>query len=173
MWVVVQSLSRVLLFATPWTAAHKAFLSSLSPGVHSNSRSLSQWWQPTISSFAATLFSCPQSSPTSGSFPISLLFTSGSQYYVGLNIHILFKYVVELSEVIYPSFIQKSYLKTKGCRAPWISLHAFDKGKWSGKKRGGCSESQERISNDKIKVFRWGEGGDELGFWDWYIDIID
>ena len=34
--VVVQSLSRVQLFSTPWAAARPAFLSLPSPGVHSN-----------------------------------------------------------------------------------------------------------------------------------------
>ena len=50
---------------------------SLSPGVYSNSCLFSQWWHPTISSSVA-LF-CPQSFPTSGPFPMSQLFESGSQ----------------------------------------------------------------------------------------------
>ena len=37
-----------------------------------------QWCHPTISS-SVTLFSCPLSSPASGSFPMSQLFTSGGQ----------------------------------------------------------------------------------------------
>ena len=53
--VVVQSLSHVQLFATPWTAVHKASL-SLSPGVCSDSCPRSQWWHPTISS-SVILFS--------------------------------------------------------------------------------------------------------------------
>ena len=51
---------------------------SLSPGVCSKSCPLSQRCHPTIS-FSVTLFSCPQSFPASGSFPMSWLFTSGSQ----------------------------------------------------------------------------------------------
>ena len=51
---------------------------SLSPGVCSNLRSLSQWFHPTILSFV-TPFSCPQSFPESGSFPMSKLFVSGGQ----------------------------------------------------------------------------------------------
>ena len=39
---------------------------------------LSQWCHPTISSSVA-LFSCPQSFPASGSFPMSQLFTAGGQ----------------------------------------------------------------------------------------------
>ena len=51
---------------------------SLSPGVCSNSCPLSQWCHPTISS-SVVPFSCPQSFPASGSFPVSWLFTSGGQ----------------------------------------------------------------------------------------------
>ena len=51
---------------------------SLSPGVCSNSCSLSQWCLPTTSSSVAP-FSCPQSFPASGSFPTSRLFASGGQ----------------------------------------------------------------------------------------------
>ena len=49
---------------------------SLSPEVCSNSCPLSRWCHPTISS-SVTLFSCPQSFPASGSFPVSWLFKSG------------------------------------------------------------------------------------------------
>ena len=52
---------------------------SLSPGVCSNSCPLSLWCHPTISSSVAPFFSCPQSFPASGSFPMSQLFTSGGQ----------------------------------------------------------------------------------------------
>ena len=51
---------------------------SLSPGVCSNSCLKSQWCYLSISSSVAFLF-CPQSFPTSGSFPISWLFASGGQ----------------------------------------------------------------------------------------------
>ena len=46
---------------------------SSSPGACSNSYPLSQWCYPTISSSVAP-FSCPQSFPTSESFPMSPLF---------------------------------------------------------------------------------------------------
>ena len=49
------------------------------PKVCSNSCPLSRWYHPTISSSAALFSSCPQSFPASGSFPVSWLFTSGSQ----------------------------------------------------------------------------------------------
>ena len=43
-----------------------------------NSGPLSQWCHPAIS-FSVTHFSCPQSFPASGSFPMSWLFKSGGQ----------------------------------------------------------------------------------------------
>ena len=51
---------------------------SLSPGVCSNFCPLSWWCHSTILSTVAP-FSCPQSFPASGSFPVSRLFTSGGQ----------------------------------------------------------------------------------------------
>ena len=71
----LQSLSRVPLFATAWTAAHQASL-SISPKVWSNSCPLSRWYHPPISFEVDIIFSCPQSFP---SFPKSQLFTSGGQ----------------------------------------------------------------------------------------------
>ena len=78
MCVCVQSLSRVLFFVTPWTAADQASLSFAS------SWSLLKFMFVesiilTISS-SATLFSfCLQSFPAPGSFSMSQLFTSGGQ----------------------------------------------------------------------------------------------
>ena len=63
--------SHVLLFATPWTAAHQASCPSLTPRACSNSCPLSWWCHPTISSSVAPLSSCPQSFTVSGSFPMS------------------------------------------------------------------------------------------------------
>ena len=50
-----------------------------SPRSCSNSCPLSQWYHPTISSSVISFFSCLQSFPASGSFPVILLFTSGGQ----------------------------------------------------------------------------------------------
>ena len=52
---------------------------SLSPWVCSNPRTLSQWCLPIISSSVVAFSSCPQSFPTSRSFPTSWLFISGGQ----------------------------------------------------------------------------------------------
>ena len=49
------------------------------PRVHSNSRPLSQWCHPAISSSVILFSSCPQSLPASESFPMSQLFTWGGQ----------------------------------------------------------------------------------------------
>ena len=73
----VQSLSRVRLFATPWTAARQVSCPSPTPGACSNSWPLSQWCHPTISSFVVPFSSRLQSFPASGSFPVSQFFTSG------------------------------------------------------------------------------------------------
>ena len=51
---------------------------SPTPKVYSNSCPLSQWCHPIISS-SVIPFSCPQSFPASGSFPMSQLFTAGGQ----------------------------------------------------------------------------------------------
>ena len=52
---------------------------SLTPGLYSNSCSLSQWCHPTNSSSVVPFSSCLQSFPTSGSFQVSQLFAWGSQ----------------------------------------------------------------------------------------------
>ena len=51
---------------------------SPTPGVHSNSRPSSWWCHPAISS-VVPFSSCPQSLPTSESFPMSQLFAWGGQ----------------------------------------------------------------------------------------------
>ena len=51
---------------------------SPTPGVYSNSCASSRWYHPTISS-SVVPFSCPQSLPASGSFPMSQLFAWGGQ----------------------------------------------------------------------------------------------
>ena len=74
----VQSLSRVWLFVTPWTAARHASLS------FTNSWSLLRLISigsvmPSISSSVVPFSSCLQSFPASGSFQMSQFFASGGQ----------------------------------------------------------------------------------------------
>ena len=52
---------------------------SQTPGVHSDSCPSSQWCHPAISSSVIPFSSCPQSLPTSESFPMSQLFAWGGQ----------------------------------------------------------------------------------------------
>ena len=52
---------------------------SPTPRVHSDSRPLSQWCYPAISSSVIPFFSCPQFLPASKSFPMSQLFAWGGQ----------------------------------------------------------------------------------------------
>ena len=52
---------------------------SPTPRVHSNSRLLSRWCHPAISSSVVPFSSCPQSLPASESFPMSQLFAWGGQ----------------------------------------------------------------------------------------------
>ena len=52
---------------------------SPTPGIHSDSRPLSQWCHPTISSSVIPFSSCLQSFPASGPFLTCWLFTPGGQ----------------------------------------------------------------------------------------------
>ena len=52
---------------------------SPTPGVYSNLCPSSRWCHPAISSSVTPFFSCSQSLPASGSFPMSQLFTWGGQ----------------------------------------------------------------------------------------------
>ena len=52
---------------------------SPTPRIHSDSRTLSHWCHPAISSSVVPFSSCPQSLPASESFPVSQLFAWGGQ----------------------------------------------------------------------------------------------
>ena len=83
---------------------------SPSSGVHSDSRPLSQWCHPAISSSVVPFSSCPQSLPASGSFPMNWFFASGGQS-IG----------VSASESVLPTNIQDWFpLGWTG----WISLQS-------------------------------------------------
>ena len=71
--VIVELLSHVWLFATPWTAAHQASVSFTISWSMLKLRPIELMMHPTIS------FSYPQSFPASGSFQMSQLFASGGQ----------------------------------------------------------------------------------------------
>ena len=75
----VQSLSRVQLFETLWTAARQVPCPTPTPKTCSNSCQSGQWCHPTISSSVSPFSSCLQSFQASGSFPVSQFFSSGGQ----------------------------------------------------------------------------------------------
>ena len=75
----VQLLSRVQLFGTQGLQHAWLPCPSPTPGAYSNSCPSSQWCHPTFSSSVVPFSSYLQSFPTSGSFPMSLFFTSGGQ----------------------------------------------------------------------------------------------
>ena len=76
---VVQSLSHVCLFATPWTAALQVSLSFTISCSLLKLMAIESFSHPTISSSTTPFSSCPQSFSASGSFPLSQLFASGGQ----------------------------------------------------------------------------------------------
>ena len=77
--VVVQSLSCVQLFTTPWTIARQVSLSFTVSWSLLKLLFIESVMPSNISSSVALFSSCPQSFPASGSFLMSQLFTSGGQ----------------------------------------------------------------------------------------------
>ena len=75
----VQSLSRVRLFATPWIAARQASLSITSSRSSLRLMSIDSVMPSSHLILCVPFFSCLQSFPVSGSFPVSQLFASGGQ----------------------------------------------------------------------------------------------
>ena len=76
----VQSLSMCPTLLRPHELQHaRPPCPSPTPGVHSDSRPLSLWCYPIISSSFIPFTSCLQSFPASGSFPMIQLFISGGQ----------------------------------------------------------------------------------------------
>ena len=78
MFSSVQSLSRVRLFATPWTAAHQASLSITNCQSPPKLMSIESV-MPSNHLILCRPFSCPQSFTASGSFQMSQLFPSSGQ----------------------------------------------------------------------------------------------
>ena len=75
----VQSLSRVQLFATPWTAAHQASLSITNSQSLLKLTSIKSVMPSNHLILCRPFSSCPQSFPASGSFPMTQVFASGGQ----------------------------------------------------------------------------------------------
>ena len=78
-YAIVQSLSHVRLFVTPWTAALQASLSFIISQSLLKLMSIESECHPKISSSVVPFFSCLQSFVASQSFTMSQLFASGGQ----------------------------------------------------------------------------------------------
>ena len=81
---------------------------SPTPGVHSDSRSSSQWCHPAISSSVVPFSSCPQSLPASKSFPMSQLFAWGGQ---STGVSALASFLPKKSQV---DLLQNTYFSKAG-----------------------------------------------------------
>ena len=77
--VVVQSLSCIWLFVTPWTAALQASLSFTISWRMLKLTSFESMMLSNLCILCHLFFSCLQSFPASGSFPVNWLFASGGQ----------------------------------------------------------------------------------------------
>ena len=76
---VVQLLTRVQLFAAPWTAAQQASLSFTISWSLSKLMSIESMLPSHHLTLCCPYSSCPQSFPAPGSFPVGRLFASGGQ----------------------------------------------------------------------------------------------
>ena len=104
----VQLLSHVQLFATPWTAARQASLSITNSWSFLRLMSI-KLVMPSNHLILCLPFSCLQSFPASGSFPVSQFFTAGGQ----IN-------GVSASASVHPMNIQDWY----PLRMDWLDLLA-------------------------------------------------
>ena len=155
---VVQSLSHVWLLQPHGLQYARFLCPSLSPGVCSNSCSLSWWYQPTILSSVAHFSSWPQSFPASGSFPVNHLFASGGQSigsfsfnispsneYSGLTSFRIdwFDLAVQTTLKVFstaiwkhqfsgtqPSLLSNSHIRTWLLEKPWLWLYRPLLAKW-------------------------------------------
>ena len=81
---------------------------SPTPGVHSNSRPLSRWCHPAISSSVVPFSSCPQSLPASESFPMSQLCFSSVQFFVTL-------WTIAVQAPLFMRFSRQEYWRELPC----------------------------------------------------------
>ena len=127
----VQSLSRVRIFATPWTAAHQASLSITNSWSLLKIMSLSRWCHLTISSSIVPFSSRLQSFTASGSFPVSQFFTSGGQS-IGISTSVLpmyiqdwFSFRMDWLDLLAVQGILKSLLQYHSSKASILLHSAF------------------------------------------------
>ena len=117
------------------------------PRVYSNSCPLSRWCHPTTSSSVIPFSSCLQSFPASGSFPMSQLFSSGSQSIK--------------SGTVFPSICHE----VPKC---WLIGKDSDAGRDWGQEEKGMTEDEVAGWHHRLngREFEWTPGvGDGQGGW--------
>ena len=134
---------------------------SPSPGACSNSCPLSQWCHPTISSFVMT-FSGSQSFPTSGTFPVNQLFTSGGQS-VGasasvLPMHIQSWFSLGLTALI--SLLSKRLSRVFSSTKIWKNQTGL------GDRRATKTIfAHKRVVTTHLSLYQW-------SFWNWILGLF-
>ena len=134
---VVQSLSRVQLFATRWTAAHQASLSFTISKSLLKLMSI-ELMMPSNHLNLCRPFSCPQSFPAPGSFPMSRLFPSGGQS-IGVSASAsvlpvnsgLISFRMDWLDLLAVQGTLKSVLQHHSSRASTFQHSAFFMGQWA------------------------------------------
>ena len=132
-FVVVQLLSHVPLFATPWTAAHQASLSFTTSQSLLKLISIESVIHPTILSSVTCFSSCLQSFPASGAFPVSQLFVSRWPKYWNFSFNIspsseysgLISFRVDWFDLLAVQGILKSLLQHHNLKASVLRYSAF------------------------------------------------
>ena len=121
----IQSLNRVWLFATAWRLQHLRLpCSSPTPGGYSNSCPSSRWCHPTISSFVVPIYSCFQSFPASGYFPMRQFFTSGGQR-IGVSASALISFRMDWLDLLAVQGTLNSILQHHSSTASILRCSAF------------------------------------------------
>ena len=123
----MKSLSRVQLFATPWTAPCQASLSI------TNSRSSLKLMSIKLVMPSNYPFFCLQSFPASGSFPVSQFFPSGGQSIGGFSLSInpfneysaLISFKMEWLDLLAVQGTLKSLLQHHSSKASILQCSAF------------------------------------------------
>ena len=129
--VVVQSISCIRLFATPWTAAWQASLSfTIFQSLLKLLCPLSQWCHPTIPSSFAPFSSCLQSFPALRSIPMSQLWPKYWSFSISLSNEYSGLFPLGLTGLI--SLLSKGLSKVFSSNTVWKhQLFGFQPSLWS------------------------------------------
>ena len=138
----------------PHGLQHIRFLCpSSSPGAYSNSRPLSRWCHPTISSSVVPFSSSLQSFPASGSFPMSWLFASGSQNIGASASASVFLWVVEYRPIFFCFFLLTFTVRPRRASACW-NLRSKSLDVFSGSKLSHFSWNNVHVSETQSPPFQ-------------------